>query len=112
MLDANERHLLSALLHSALCPEADPSGQHRQAPLASGCWLGMATGRRRPETGWREEREVGSLSHPNLSIPFKLPSILSSSGDSKSGPLCDGFFNPVTLRVPLTAPAPCPPGRG
>lgn len=113
MLDANERHLPSALLHCALCPEADPSGQHQQAPLVSGCWLGMAIGRHWPENGGREEREVGSLSHPNLFVLFKLPSILSFSGDSESGPLCDGLFlSSDSLRVPLTAPAPCPPGCG
>lgn len=113
MLDANERHLLSALLHCAICPKADPHGQHQQAPLVSGCWLGMATGRHWPESGGREEREVGSLSHPNLSVPFRLPAILSFSGDSESGPLFDGLFlSSDSLRVPLTAPAPCPPGRG
>lgn len=112
MLDANERHLPSALLHCALCPEADPSGQHQQAPLVR-LLVGMAIGRHWPENGGQEEREVGSLSHPNLSVSFKLPSILSFSGDSESGPLCDGLFlSSDSLRVPLTAPAPCPPGCG
>ena len=78
MLDANERHLPSALLHCALCPEADPSGQHQQAPLVSGCWLGMAIGRHWPENGGREEREVGSLSHPQERFNKDLEEIKKS----------------------------------
>ena len=95
MLDANERHLPSALLHCALCPEADPSGQHQQAPLVR-LLVGMAIGRHWPENGGREEREVGSLSYPNLS-PSSVLLYSAFQVIASLVPCVMGYFYPVIL---------------